>query len=244
MRPLTASDLLLARELGERQGVAERALTILALAFPDQSDDDLRRLSLGRRNTDLLDVRQTLFGPDLESFAECPHCGQALEFTLDAAAIHVQPSEAAGAELDLEAEGFALRFRLLDSRDLIAASRSADVEAARALLVERCLVDARFEGRAVAAADLPATVIERLAQALEEGDPQAETMVTLVCPACEREWQLAFDIASFLYTEVNLHAKRVLREVHALARAYAWSEADILAMGARRRRDYLEMLLQ
>jgi hypothetical protein len=35
--------------------------------------------------------------------------------------------------------------------------------------------------------------------------------------------------------------RRLLREVHTLALAYGWREADILNMSARRRRFYLEM---
>ena len=42
--------------------------------------------------------------------------------------------------------------------------------------------------------------------------------------------------------ELATQAKRLLREVHFLARAYGWREADILAMSARRRQAYLEMV--
>jgi hypothetical protein len=86
--------------------------------------------------------------------------------------------------------------------------------------------------------------VERLAERLEECDSLAETLLDLRCPACKDEWQIAFDIASFLHAEVDAQARRLLREVHTLARGYGWHEAEILAMSARRRRDYLELLLQ
>jgi hypothetical protein len=41
---------------------------------------------------------------------------------------------------------------------------------------------------------------------------------------------------------VTTHARRLLREVHELARAYHWSEADILRLDRRRRRRYLALL--
>jgi hypothetical protein len=243
MAALRAGDLLLVRDLGERQGSEERAVTLLSLALPETPDEELRRLSLGQRNAQLLNLRQRLFGPWLDAFAQCPRCGQAVELTLSADALRVaDPSATSYAEFELESAGYTLRFRRVDSGDLQAVAASASVEEAKTLLAGRCLLEARYEGRSVAVAELPTTVIERLAEGLAECDPQAETLIDLICPACENGWQILFDVASFLYTEIEAQARRLLREVHTLARAYAWREADILAMSARRRRDYLELL--
>lgn len=242
MRSLTANEFLLARELGDTRDAADRAVGLLAFAYPEETADDLSRLSLGRRNARLLDIRERLLGAGMRAFAECPDCGAPLEFALDADALRAEEPVDCGPELELEADGFVLRFRLLDSRDLKAASKSADVDAARSLLVEQCVLEARCGDRAVAAAELPPAIVERLAARLEECDPQAETLIALTCPACAFRWQLSFDVASFLHAEVSAHARRLVYEVHALARAYGWREADILAMSARRRRVYLEML--
>ena len=59
-----------------------------------------------------------------------------------------------------------------------------------------------------------------------------------------REWQAAFDIATYLGRETDNWVAHVLQEVDRLARAYGWREADILAMTATRRRAYLELLAQ
>lgn len=240
-----AEDLIGARDRGEQQEPAERAVTLLSLASPETDAGELRRLTLGHRNARLLALHARLFGPALEGYAECPHCGSALELPMSVNDF-VPPGavETSAIALDLDADGYALRFRLLDSDDLLAASHCPSVAATRALLVGRCLLDARHEGRAVSADELPPAVVDRLSQRMEECDPGADTLLDLACPACERTWQIAFDAASFLYSEVAAQARRVLREVHALARAYAWSERDILAMHPRRRRDYLEMLLE
>jgi hypothetical protein len=66
-------------------------------------------------------------------------------------------------------------------------------------------------------------------------------MLDFACPSCGHEWQSLFDIAAFFWAEIAAQARRLLREVHQLASAYGWREADILAMSARRRRAYLEM---
>src|SRR5947209_11226907 len=136
MRPLTADDIIRVWESGYRQDSAARAITVLAAAFPEKGGGELWRLSLGRRNAHLLAAREHLFGPELNACADCPDCGKPLEFTLSAGALGGAGGvEASGAEFDLEAEGYALRFRLLDSLDLRAAAECADADAARELLV-------------------------------------------------------------------------------------------------------------
>jgi hypothetical protein len=73
-------------------------------------------------------------------------------------------------------------------------------------------------------------------------DPVAEVLLDLRCPLCAHSWQALFDIASFLWMEISAHARRLLREVDALARAYGWGEAEILGLSATRRQAYLELI--
>jgi hypothetical protein len=54
---------------------------------------------------------------------------------------------------------------------------------------------------------------------------------------------MMFDIVSFLWTEIAAEAKRLLREVHILASAYGWREADIFSLSPLRRQFYLEAVL-
>ncbi len=83
--------------------------------------------------------------------------------------------------------------------------------------------------------------MEEIEAFLAKTDPQAETLIDLTCPACGHGWTVALDIGSFLWTRWNALAKRLLREVHVLARAYGWREPDILALSWIRRQAYLEM---
>ena len=77
---------------------------------------------------------------------------------------------------------------------------------------------------------------------MADADPQAQIKLALVCPGCSYAWHALFDVAAFLWSEVHAWAKRILYEVHTLARAYGWREADILAMSARRRQIYLDLV--
>ena len=65
---------------------------------------------------------------------------------------------------------------------------------------------------------------------------------SLNCADCGHRWVSAFDIVSFLWSEIDNWAKRLLREVCALATALGWREADILAMSAQRRQLYLQII--
>ena len=93
----------------------------------------------------------------------------------------------------------------------------------------------------VDAAELTPEEVGGLAKAREEHDPQAEVVLTFTCPACQHGWQALFDVGTFFWTEVASAARRLLREVDALARAYGWSEAAILALSPARRQAYMEM---
>ena len=62
------------------------------------------------------------------------------------------------------------------------------------------------------------------------------------CAGCGAQTALPFDAGGTLWSEAAASAQRLLQDVHALASAYHWSEADILALSPARRGYYLECL--
>jgi hypothetical protein len=240
MRSLLASDVVRAWEAGRDRHPVDRALLLLALGYPDTDWEQLAGLSIGQRNGRLLDLRAATLGATLSSYARCTHCGEALEFQFAAATIR-QP-EPASASFSLETEGYDLRCRLPTSRDLAAAGDLADVDGARRLLVDRCVLEASQAGAPVEPATLPDLVIPALAEAMSELDPGAETRFLLTCFNCAKDSSVLFDIVSYFWTEIEAYAKRLLLEIDKLARVYAWREADILAMSSFRRKHYLDLI--
>jgi len=115
-------------------------------------------------------------------------------------------------------------------------------QAGRLILSARSVIEASHDGDPVPAAALPNDVVTAIAGCLGELDPQAEVLLDMVCPDCGTQWQALFDIAGFLWTELDAWARRTLIEVHRLAWTYGWREADILALGAQRRHRYLQMI--
>jgi hypothetical protein len=245
MYALTASELLSAWERGQGQSATERALILLSAACPDTPADVLARLSLGQRDRLLLSLREWLFGPTLVSLARCPACDEQLELSFRVADIRAPEAETRpGDAHSLSVSGYEVSFREPNSLDLAAVTHEQDVETGRRLLLERCLLQARAgeTEESLSVAELPPEVIESVVEGMAHADPQADVQLALNCPRCGHAWQEAFDILSFFWTEIGVWAARILREVHTLARAYGWREADILEMHPRRRQVYLEMV--
>ncbi len=253
MHSLSARGLLHVWEVALQQHPVDRALTILAMALPEMPRDELLALSVGQRDAHLLAVRERTLGSQIAGFTECSACQERLEFVFDVADIRVVPQTEEGMRgtmncaptsqvHELTIEEYDLRFRLPNSVDLAQIVRCGDVIAARDLLVQRCVLQASQDGVEVAVVALPETVMAILVESMKQYDPQAEVRLNLDCPACGQSWSVMFDIVSFFWNEICVQAKRLLREVHTLARAYGWREADILSMSAARRQFYLEMV--
>ena len=133
-------------------------------------------------------------------------------------------------------------YRLPTAGDLIALQDVTDVATTRRALAGRCVLEATWGGAAIPAHELPDDLLAALAAEMSARDPQAEVLLDLTCPACGSRWQALFDIAAFFWTELAAEAKRLVREVDALARAYGWREVDILALSPQRRQAYLELV--
>lgn len=240
MVPLTAESLLRIWEWGQDRHVVDVAVQLLALVTPEKPAEEIALLPIGQRDALLLSLRERTFGETLPVFAECPGCRESLEFTLKVADIRV--SGAADTEnhpMELVAKGYRLQFRLPHSEDLSAISKCDSVESARRLLLQRCVQVVHRRDKLVALDKVPDEVVARLNKRVAELDPQAEVSMKLLCPACGHQSLADFDIAAFIWGEISILARRLLQEVHLLARAYHWRESDILAMSAWRRHQYL-----
>ncbi|BAY24864.1 hypothetical protein NIES2100_46620 [Calothrix sp. NIES-2100] len=243
MRSLTGYQILQIWEIAQTQHPIDRALTFLAFACPEKSASELANLSIGQRDAYLLNLRKLTFGSQMESYAECPKCGERLEFTLGVADILIaEQLTAVQQEYSLISGEYQLRFRLPNSQDLAAVVGYQDLNVVRNLIGKRCVLQTQCAGIEINYSDLPATVITQLAKSMAEYDSQAEILLNLICPSCSHSSEVLFDIVAFFWSELNTQAKRLLREVHTLARYYGWREVDILSMSTTRRNFYLDLL--
>lgn len=241
MNALSARDIVGIWDRHDRQNPMRRALAVITAACPDLSPEEIASMSIGRRDLVLLTIRERTLGAQLDSLADCPRCGERVEFTTDIADISVGTFEAPMIEHEIDVDGCRLRFRLLDSRDLEAVAGARSVAEARSGLIARALVEARMDGRIVTADALPPSAVAALAEAMAERDPQAEVLFDLSCSICGHQWPVLFDIVSFLWDELRATAFELMRDVHEIAIKYGWSEDAILAMSAAKRKLYLEL---
>jgi hypothetical protein len=248
MRLITAAELLNVWEDGHSSTSTRRALLLLAAMHPGVSPEALAALSIGRRDAELLRLRQALWGPRMAAFAACPACGEKLELAVDIRHLlamvnsGVASERSSGNEISLTHGDFSVAFRVPTTEDVLAAEAADNVDAARSLILERCLLAAEQAGAHVSALELPADVVGGIAESMAQADPLADIQLKIDCPSCRHHWSAAFDIVPFFWKEIETWARRILSEVHTLASAYGWRESEILALSAVRRQSYLEMV--
>lgn len=228
MRTLSNLDLLDLWERGTVLHPLDRALLAIAVAQPDEDCGTLADWPLGRRNSALSRLRRACFGRMLAGWVACPECGERLEFSMDAANFEID-SPAVGGQLTIDGR----RFRPITSRDLAEVAGEADEQAAALELLHKCCLDE---------ADFSADEIEAVGNQLAQADPMSETLLGLQCTECGYRWDEPLDIAAWLWTEIEACARRLLMDVHTLAAAYGWTEAEILSLSEIRRAHYLGMV--
>lgn len=214
-----------------------RALRVAVVAGADAAS--LRDAPLGRLHAVTLGFHAALAGPLLEAVATCPACASLIEFTLDGDALRGLDCESAGGELSMmtDAGQWRVRWHAPTAGDLMEVAGRTD--AASALLALCCeVIGPSGEG----ATDAPVEVVERIETALAVADPLAEVTVGLECPECGAVFDADIDPIAFVWREVQARARRLLREVDVLARAYGWTEAEVLALSEQRRIAYLEIV--
>ncbi len=243
MRALSAQNMIQIWEVSQFQHPIDRAFTLLTFGCPEKSPQELITLSIGQRDADLLTLRELTLGAKMESYAECPQCNERLEFTINTSDIRLsKPMGTENQEYILTSAELQLRFRLPNSQDLAAVVGYQDITKARRLIGQRCVLEVTSNGIIIPEYELSPHLLTQLAQQIAQYDPQAEVLLNLNCPACNHEWQILFDIVAFFWQEISVQAKRLLREVHILAKSYSWREADILDMSNLRRQFYLDLL--
>ena len=236
MRTLSNLDLLDLWERGTVLHPLDRALLALAVAQPDEDCSALADWPLGRRNAALSRLRRACFGQTLSGWVACPECSERLEFSMDAANLDTDSSPVPSTVIvrfDIDGRSY----RPLTSRDLAAVAGEADEQAAALELLRRCCVDGdNFS------ADEMLGEIDTISNQLAQADPMSETLLALECAECSHRWNEPLDIAAWLWTEIEARARRLLLDVHTLAAAYGWTEAEILSLSEPRRALYMEMV--
>ena len=81
-----------------------------------------------------------------------------------------------------------------------------------------------------------------VAAAIAERDPLVAFAVRCACPACGAEQDVPVDLEALALARLAARQHALLREVHALATRYGWTERDVLALPPGRRARYLAFI--
>jgi hypothetical protein len=229
-------------ELATRGGSPHERAIVAITAFTGHPAAEVLRWPLPVCDARLLELHGQRYGPELRAVSACPECGGVLELGFavdDLLATLTAPDQG---ELTLEIDGYELKLRLPTLADLGRAQSVGDLEHAQQVIAAGCVCACVHKGAEVGAAELPAPVLDRVQAQLGRFDLGADG-IALTCPDCAAGWSATLDVTTLVLAELDAEGQRLLADVHILARAYGWSEAEIARLPAARRRKYVEMVL-
>jgi hypothetical protein len=220
---------------------------------PGARDDSLLHLSsdtldpprsIGERNARLVELHARMFGPELELLSHCPACGTVAQFSNDCKVLAAQmrPTFDRTPPFQLESHGHLIEFRLPDSSDIDASAFADGVDDFAQRVLDRCVLACVREGSPILPSALPTPVLDRLSQEMEALDPGASVSFALDCPQCAAHWQAPLNVGETVWLKVRAAAERILLDVDTLARAYGWTEREVLSLNPLRRAAYLQMV--
>lgn len=201
--------------------------------------DQLARLTIGDRERLLLAVCSRLLGAETDLAVSCPSCKSVVEVPISFRDLVTAQPQSADRRCGLAAPDGTWTAELSPpTAEDIERTLGRGPEASRRLL-EAC-VTALFDaqGQSVARDTLPRECEGELADNLLALDPLAECRIAVDCPHCTTAFETLLDGFSLLKAAFG-SAGALYGDVYRMARAYHWSEADILALPLMRRSQYL-----
>jgi hypothetical protein len=218
------------------------ALTLRIGEVEGPSMDRIRELTAGDRERLVLALCARLLGPEVDLIATCQSCGAVAEMPVrfaDVAGASTQPGVTAESRVELAAGDarWVARLRPPVGTDLERAARDG-LRAARDLIVS-CIEELTDpSGHRVAQSELPTACESVVADALFALDPAAESLIEVDCPSCAKPIDALLDGYAILQCGLG-GANRIYDDVFRIARAFHWSEHEILSLPLRRRRHYV-----
>jgi hypothetical protein len=203
------------------------------------SRDQLLQLTAGDRERLVLAVCARLLGPEADLVVPCPACRDLCEVPVQFVDIIAWGPPTSDDRCSLAASdgNWTARICSPTGHDLEAVSCGG--AGAERQLLENCLCELHdAAGQKVARESLPPECETQLAEALSALDPLAECRIGIDCPHCAARFDTLLDGFTLLRTAIG-DANSLYGDIYRMARAYHWSEVDILALPLKRRRHYL-----
>ncbi|MEM7679288.1 MAG: hypothetical protein AAF449_25215 [Myxococcota bacterium] len=225
LRELRGADERAVSGATSRDAIAllDRLLTpaVGAVAGPGEA----RRLTIAERDRLLAEIYLQTFGARIQGTAQCRACDERydLDFNLrDLLPSHLQ------------------RQVVLPGGATIRAPTGEDELAVEGLPADAA-PQALFE-RITESDENTTGDLDIAAGALAKAAPVIDLDAHAVCPECEADNTIHFAIQDYLLNALVNERRRLLREVHILARGYGWDLATILSLCRAERRTFVALL--
>lgn len=203
-------------------------------------------LPLGARIARLLEVVRLTEGQDaLAATLRCPEarCLQEFEVSLPYDAILGQARQSAPPDnlVRFPLAGGTAALRLPTGRDQSAWQRELGQQAedSKALV---SVVRSLLVTEADPVPELDSATLAAAAAAMESADPLVAFRISTACPHCRADLDLPVDLEAVALARLALARRAILRDVHALATRYGWTESEVLALPSGRRAEYRRLI--
>ena len=194
----------------------------------------VRQLLVGDRDYLILQLRHLTLGDEVHAVIQCPACNEKIDVDFRVSEIPIEQRSQTNSSHILKLADRSVRFRLPTGGDQEAVLGMTTEEAMDELF-DRCLLD--DGGKEPSKGDR-----ETISEMMGRIAPEVNLELDLMCTECNHGFIQAFDTTAYFFDEMVANGKQLLREVHALALYYHWSERDILSLTRDRRREYLGLL--
>jgi hypothetical protein len=199
--------------------------------------------TLGERTVTLLRLHEAMFGAGADLVSQCPSCEMAVQFTVNCADLLEQiPETTTETAHRIDVREYAIEFRLPSGADVAATSKEVGDEDFARRMLERCVIACTRDGEQIGLHDLPIEALDAVSRRMEALDPGATVSFAVDCPDCMAHWDAPLDVGQLVWQKVQTSAERLLLDVDVLARAYGWTEREVLSLTPARRAAYLQIV--
>lgn len=171
-----------------------------------------------------------IFGEKIDSTINCKNCKEKfdLDFSLKQILAHYQPKTSLKAKNGIYKIDENTEFRLPTGVNELAIEGFSKAQAEKYLL-ETCVIKG---------GDNP----ENVPKIMEEIAPVLNIDMQAICPECQTEQTVKFDLQTFFITKFLQERPALFTEIHAIASNYHWPKNEILSLPRNQRRQFVSLI--
>jgi hypothetical protein len=180
-------------------------------------------------------IYREYFGDHIEGRARCSTCHEPfdLSFLLPALVDDLAARQSRAAAPDERGiftarDGRQFRLPTAGEQQEMRGIGTADAVAA---LLERCVVEGD-----------PLRDTEAIEDAMEQAGALLDLDLAAVCPHCDGEQTVRFDMQSYLFRTLGYEKRFLLHEVHRIATAYGWAYDETMRLPREDRRRFVQLI--